>query len=463
VKDLLQRVVAYGTSLGAEFVDVRVQDTVTTDIALIDGVTRRVTIGRDRGAGFRAFIGGAWGFACTNDLSEEGLRTAVERAVKLALAAKERVKQPFKLAEYRWEEARVPAQFKENPLDVAAEDKVRFLLEQDKEVKAMSDRIVNRNFTYNDAVGTLIVCNSEGCYVELGLCYIYARALIYAHEAGVTQFGYERHAGAAGFELTREEKAVNMGREAAEQALRLVKALPPPAGRFTVVLDPEMTGLFTHEAFGHCSEADHVLEGLSVLEGRVGCRVGSELVTIIDDPTVGGLYGHFIFDHEGVRAKPHRIVDRGILIGFMHSLETAGRMGVEPNGAARAESYRVEPIIRMSNTYIAAGDWSLEEMLKDMREGMLIKGGWYGYVETGKGVFTFKARETYRVEKGEITTLHRDAAISGLTLEVLMNIDAVGKEVKYGPGHCGKDGQWMRVTDGGPHIRVKNMVVGGAL
>lgn len=223
-----------------------------------------------------------------------------------------------------------------------------------------------------------------------------------------------------------------------------------------------MTGMLAHEALGHACEADIVLAGASVLEGMQGKRVATEAVTLVDDPTIANTFGYFAYDWEGVKSTRHTLIDKGVLSGLMHSLETSSRMGVPADGAGRAESYSTPPIVRMSNTFIAAGDVKKNELIEEVRDGMLIVGAQYGYVDPAKGQFMFKCDEAYRIVRGEIGQRYRDAILSGLVLEALHGVTDVADDfVLTDPGYCGKSGQDARTTDGGPHIRVENMLVGG--
>ncbi|OGS42358.1 MAG: hypothetical protein A3K67_07020, partial [Euryarchaeota archaeon RBG_16_62_10] len=292
--------------------------------------------------------------------------------------------------------------------------------------------------------------------------WLLAACSAWAKSDGVTQRGHASVGNVGGYELMRTDAAARLGEEAAAQAVRLLDSKPVPAGKFTVILDNKMTGLLAHEAFGHACEADAVLAGASVLEGRIGQKVAIEDVSLVDDPTVKDTFGYFSYDWEGVKARKHTLIEGGVLKGFMHNLETSNRMGLTPNGSARSQAYNSPPIIRMSNTYVEGESMTKDELFEDVREGLLIQGGQYGYVEPAKGQFMFKCDEAYEIRRGETGQRYRDASISGLILEVLNNVEGLGDDFTLGdPGYCGKNGQSARTTDGGPHLRVSNMVVGG--
>ncbi len=461
MRDTLESILEYGLTFGAEFVDVRVQDTTGTAIRAVDGKTKQLINSHNKGAGIRAFSKGAWGFSSTNNLDKKSLKNATKLAVKMAKAAEKKVKTRFGLKLPKPVVASVEISAKKKLIDTSIDEKVEYVLVLDKSARER-DKVVNTNELYMDSTGALIVSNSNGTYVETNINYVFAVAYVFAQEEGVKQMGYEAAAGAGGFEIVETEHAQKLGEISADKAIRLLKAKSAPAGKFAAILDPRLAGIFIHEAFGHACEADAVLAGMSILEGKIGEKVGSEIVTVIDDPTLKGKFGYFLYDSEGILTRRKVLVENGIFRGFMHNLETSSRMGVEPNGSARAETYQHIPVVRMSNTYIAKGDYTFEEMIEDIDEGIYAKGSIYGYVDPAKGQFMFKPEETYMIERGELTFLLREAAISGLTLEVLKNTEAVGKDfMMMDPGFCGKSLQSARVDDGGPHIRVREVVFGG--
>ncbi|MGD9962735.1 MAG: TldD/PmbA family protein, partial [Thermoplasmata archaeon] len=284
----------------------------------------------------------------------------------------------------------------------------------------------------------------------------------WAKSDGVVQRGHSAVGSVGGYELMRTDETALLGESAAAQAIRLLDSKPVPAGRAVCILDNKMTGILAHEAIGHACEADGILAGASVLEGRIGQRVAVPEVTLVDDPTIESTFGYFPHDWEGVRARRHVLIAEGILTEYLHSLESSSRTGMEPNGASRAQTYGSPPLIRMSNTFIAPGEWGKDELIEDTKEGFLFQGSQYGYVEPSKGQFMFKCDEAYEIKSGEIGQRYRDASLSGVILEVLNSVTGVADDFTLcDPGYCGKYSQEARVTDGGPHIRVSDVVVGG--
>jgi len=244
------------------------------------------------------------------------------------------------------------------------------------------------------------------------------------------------------------------------KAIKLLSARHVKKGSYTVVLDPDMTGLFTHEAVGHACEADTVLGKASVFD-KPGAKVGASNFKITDYSNHEKGFGNIDFDDQGVRAKPVTLIDKGILKSYMHSRLTSAMMSKKVTGNSRMQDYLFPPIVRMRNTVLesAGGSFSDDEV-KDIRKGILVKGMNGGSVDPLTGTFMFGAKEAYTIEKGEPKQHLRDVTILGNIRQTLMNITAVGRTVELGPGFCGKQGQRVRVSDGGPFIRVKGMVVG---
>ena len=252
-------------------------------------------------------------------------------------------------------------------------------------------------------------------------------------------------------------------RDIAEKAVSLLSAPKVRGGEYTVILDPVLAGVFTHEAFGHLSESDHVYENDRLKEVMVlGRKFGAEHLNIVDGAAVPGLRGSYKYDDEGVPATRSYLIKEGELVGRLHSRETAGKMGEPLSGNARAIDFRYEPIVRMTNTFIEPGSTTFEEMISDVKEGVYAC-DWYGGM-TSMEMFTFSAREAYMIRDGKVAELLRPVTLSGNVFETLKNLDAVGNDLDMNQGGgCGKGGQSpLPVSNGSPHIRIAKCLVGGA-
>ena len=445
----------------ADFADVRYGRSESNTIEIVDGRTRLTSGGFMEGVGIRAKVKGGWGFASSASLKRAEVLDAARRAAKLAAIASRKAEKAFKVVARSYRDKLTP-NFKMPFADVSIAEKMEYALSIDKQAH-LDPRVVSTRTVYSDSFDEWVVANSLGTFVHFANSYPRITCVVYAKEGSVTQRFYKSIGVTGGYEVFQSEAAQTIGRDAANVAVKVVSAPPAKGGKYDVILDPDMTGVFAHEAFGHASEADGVVAKASVLEGRIGQKLGSALVTLVDDPTLDSYRGTFPYDQEGSKARRREIVENGVLKEYLHNLETAARLGVQTNGAARAMDFLRPPICRMSNTFIAPGDMSEGELLEGIREGVKFFGFQYGYVDPGSGKFMFKAQYGQAIKNGELAGYFRDVSLSGVSLEALKKVDGVGKNFHIAPGTCGKEGQSVPDGSGGPDIRVRGVVVGGVV
>ncbi|MFC1746269.1 TldD/PmbA family protein, partial [Candidatus Riflebacteria bacterium] len=251
--------------------------------------------------------------------------------------------------------------------------------------------------------------------------------------------------------------------QAAKQAIVNLKAVAAPAGLFPVVVGPGWGGLLVHESVGHCLEADAVVNGTSVFGAELGVKIGSNLVTLLDDGTVARSRGSFNFDDEGNPAKKTVLIDRGVMTGFMTDRLSGKALGLEVSGNARRQSYRYVPLPRMSNTYIAAGESDPQEIISSVKKGVYAKNFSGGMVEHTTGNFTFTITEGYLIQNGKLSAPIKKATLMGNGTRILAKVEMVGNDLRIDKksGHCGKDGQTVYVGLGQPTIKISEMTVGG--
>lgn len=418
-----------------------------------DGKIQEITSGNKWGGCIRVLKNGAWGVTFTT--IPDKLESITESALKLV----NNLKSNAELADIRPIHDDVKSKAKIKLQDVSLDEKKEVMSNVDK--AAHLDGIVSTTVNYVDQEGTTIFANSEGTNLQVEESRVALFINAVAASEGIIQFGHKSTGGAAGFEVLKKEDLEKFGRTPAEKALRLLKAELPPSGKFPVVMDPELTGVFIHEALGHASEADLILQNDSILKGKLGSQIGSSVVNIIDDATMDA-FGYYPYDAEGVKTRENVLVKDGVLVSYLSSRETASQLNISPSGNARS-AVGDQPIVRMSNTYLKPGEFKFEELLEGIDNGIYLKGSRGGQVDTGKGVFQFNAAESFLIEEGEVTTPLRDVSLSGNILEMLLKVDALGSDFKMGVGFCGKSGQTAPVGDGGPHVKVKEATVGGGV
>ena len=340
----------------------------------------------------------------------------------------------------------------ERPLEEKAADLL--LLEK----AARIDEIAATSARYAEQYQTVYFEDCNGYEAESSVCRTLFTVSSVAVRGADMQMNYEQEAVVGPLRIT---DYIKKGELCSKTAVDLLSASAVPGGKMPAVLDPAIGGVFAHEAVGHASEGDQIRDGVSVLGDKLGMQVGSKLVTIIDDPSMHG-YGYEPFDAEGVAAGPVELIKNGVVNKFMHSRETLAAVGLDTGeaGHARAEP-GMNPLVRMSNTYIKEGDASYEEILETCRNGVLLIGSRGGQVDPGRGVFQFNATYGYVIENGETAQMLRDVSLSGDILSVLHNIALCGKERRMSSGMCGK-GQAVPVSDGAPHVYLTEATVGGA-
>lgn len=353
--------------------------------------------------------------------------------------------------------------------DHSIEEKVRIAREAEREARkgkgSKSKDISSASCTYREMIDAKVILSSDGASAELHDSKPEIVVTAIAGKGSMKVSASEGVCVTGGWDdLFKDKDHLAIAREAAEKATRLLNAKQPRGERTTIILDPAMVGLLAHEAIGHVVEADFVLSG-SIAKDLLGEKVASELVTLVDSGTsniVPNAAGTVFVDDEGVMTRSVRIIDKGVMSSYLHNRESAYIFGVEPTGNARAFEYNDEPLIRMRNTYIEPGEYRLDEMIKEVKHGYMLKGARNGQADAN-GEFMFGAEEAYLIEHGEVKEVFRGVSISGITMDVLKSIDAISSsnDFKYdiGTGYCGKY-QPMKVDGGGSYIRC-NAIVGG--
>ncbi len=444
---------------GANYAEARAQKLYKTMLTLKEGRVEAAKQGIENGVALRVLVNGAWGFASVGVFDSEILLGAVSNACKMAKTASQRLKTPIKLAPAKTITDHVEAKPKKNPSDVSMEDKIKDTSEINRSVLGFDKRIKSCTVDYMDLTGSSFFVNSEGTDIEQDKLYVWSRITGSAESQGVFTYSREEIGSTKGYEVFDTQTPQAIGELVAKRAVEQLKAKSPKGGSFPVVLGPNVVGVFVHEAFGHLAEADLALSG-GVLANKFGKKIGSNLVTFYDDGTVPGAFGSFKYDDEGVPAQKILLINNGVVTGLMHNRETAQKFNAQPTGNARAEDFRVEPIIRMRNTYMAPRDQAFEELMKDVKKGYYFK-SFRGGQANLDGTFQVGIQEGYEIVNGEIGEPVRNASISGNTLETLLKVDAVGNDFAIDSGRCGK-GQTAFIGDGGPHIRLSEVTVGGS-
>ncbi len=437
-----------------DFGEIKLLERESTSILREKGKNRYITETDSHGFGIRVYHNGLSALASDTILSKKAVKKAVERAYGSIKTKGKGAVKPVQ----RVKDAEISPIWKKDARYIEPSEKME--LAKDTEEAARLKGVELVSVAYGDQTDRWIISNSYGGRLSFYNSYPRLIVSVFVKDGNSMQNVTKSRGGNGGFELMDRNELLKMAGETAGTALKLRGAKPVIGGRYDTVLDHSMTGVYTHEAFGHATEADAVMNRSSILENRLEKRVGPEIVSIVDDPTIKNARGSYLFDQEGTKAARRVLVDRGVLKSYLHSNETAGVMGSKPNGAARAMNHSSNPIPRMSNTFISAGEFS-DDIFEGIKKGVAFYGFQYGYTDPGSGKFMFKSQYGRMIKNGKLGEYVRDAALAGSTLDVLNKIDAIGRRVEFDDGMCGKLGQWVPVTSGGPEIRIRGVVVGG--
>lgn len=455
---LQDRLIAALRQLDTSYAEIRLERCEATSLIFRGDQLDTLDTSIDYGGFTRALAPhGGWG--AVTFTGEAELRDQVQAALRLARASDA---DPITLAPVAPITDRVcadlPLDFRSIPL---AEKRALIAAYNDQLLRS-DPRIESTYVSYFDAFVTTWYANTEGTFIYQERPLIDLELTAIARDGDTVQRGTKALALARGFEAVLDRS--DLAQAAAQLALEQLYARRVRSRRYTVVLDPIMAGLFTHEAFGHLSEADFIAENPQAQAMMtLGRQFGPRNLNIFDDGSVPHLRGSTKYDDEGVPTQKTWLMREGVLVGRLHSRETAGMMNEQPTGNGRATSYRYAPQVRMTNTAIAPSDGgSLQDLIRDVDLGVYTC-DWAGG-ETMLEDFTFVAKHGYMIRKGQLAEPLRAMTLTGNLFETLNKIDGIGSDFAWddSSGDCGKGAEGLAVCDGGPHLRIRDVLVGGA-
>jgi len=455
---LIDRLTAALQGSRADFTEIRVEQSWSSAVTMRGRRLEAATASEDQGGFVRALNrGSGWGTASFTSLDQ--LEAMVARADELSRAV--RLERPIRLVDVPPQQAdRVP-DLDGDVRGVSLAEKKRLIEAYNGEMLAVSDRIVDTLATYRDEVSEYWYANSEGALLHEVRPEVTLSGTAIARRDGTIEKGLESIGLRRGWHSV-QGKAAGF-RAVAERAVRLLDAPTVRGGTYPVVLDPELAGVFIHEAFGHLSEADFVYENPQAREMMtLGRRFGKPVLNVGDNGAASGLRGTLPFDDEGTPTQDTALIREGILVGRLHSRETAAAMSERPTGNARAISFRHPPIVRMTNTYIGNGRGTFADLIRDIKLGVYACGAFGG--QTMLENFSFTAAYGHMIRDGQVTELVKDVVLAGNLFQTLDRIDHIAGDFRWNQmgGGCGKGGQYpLPVTEGAPHVRIEAALIGG--
>jgi Predicted Zn-dependent proteases and their inactivated homologs len=455
-KSVISDVLNAALSTGGDFAEVFIEDKYSSNISMIDGKVENAISGKEYGIGIRIFSGTKGIYAYTNDSSRDNLiKTAAEAAA--AISGK------FFCTPERLIERPVSSINRINlyPQDVERKRKID-VMKIAHNAAASFDPLITQvkvNLIENDQ--NVLIANSEGLYTEDRRVRTRISIQSVASKNGEKQTGFYGPGRHMGFEMFDSLDLERYAREASRIAVTMINADPCPSGRMPVIISNEFGGVIFHEACGHSLEATSVARGNSVFTGKLGQKVASDIVTAIDDGTIPNAWGSQNIDDEGNPTRKNVLIENGILKGYMIDKLNGRRMGMEPTGNSRRESYKFAPTSRMTNTYIAPGSSTEKGLIEGTEHGLYARYMGGGSVNTATGDFNFAVMEGYIVKNGKIDRPVRGATLIGKGSEVLLKIDGVANNLGLGQGMCGSVSGSIPANVGQPAIRVSEILVGG--
>ena len=457
---MIDRLTAALSRSRADYTEIRVERTWSTAVTFRGRRLESATASEDQGGFVRALhAGGGWGVASFTSLDR--LDAMVARAGELSRAVP--VDPPIRLGDVPSHHADALLDLDGDVRGVPIAEKKRLLEAYNGAMLGVSDRIVDTLAVYRDEVSEYWYVNSQGTILHELRPDVTLSGTAVARRDGTIEKGLESIGMRRGWHSV-QDKAAGF-RAVAERAVDLLDAPRVKGGTYPVILDPELAGVFIHEAFGHLSEADFVYENPQAREMMtLGRRFGKPVLNVGDNGAAPGLRGTLPFDDEGTPTQDTALIEDGILVGRLHSRETAAAMGERPTGNARAISFRHAPIVRMTNTYIAdapAGR-TFDDLIRDVKLGVYACGAFGG--QTMLENFSFTAAYGRMIRDGQVAELVKDVVLAGNLFQTLDRIDHIAGDFRWNQmgGGCGKAGQFpLPVTEGAPHVRIEEALVGG--
>jgi len=452
---------SFGTLLGPgiDFGDLYFQHSRRESWTVEDGIVKDGSHSIEQGVGVRAISGEKTGFAYSDEINSEALLGAAKSARAIARDGRSQSAQSLVRGGGR---SLYPS---DDPIDsIGNESKVEALRKLDKLLRAADPRVQQVVVSLSGTMDTVLVARSDGVLAADVRPLVRLNVQVIVEHNGRRESGYSGGGGRCSYaDLLGGDKPEQFAREALRQALVNLDAVDAPAGIMPVVLGSGWPGVLLHEAVGHGLEGDFNRKGTSTYAGRMGQRVASPGVTIVDDGTLEGRRGSLNVDDEGTPTNCTTLIEDGVLVGYMQDTLNARLMGMTPTGNGRRESFAHLPMPRMTNTYMLAGKDDPEDMIRSVKKGLYAVNFGGGQVDITSGKYVFSATEAYLIEDGKITAPVKGATLIGNGPETMQKVRMIGHDLALdeGVGVCGKDGQSVPVGVGQPSLLIDGLTVGG--
>ncbi len=457
--DDLQRALGIAQSSGGRFAEVFLEYRAYSFVLMEEDIIKETAESISLGMGIRVVSGEKTGFGYTNDLAFDKIRRAALSAAAIAASPTTVKVVDLKAGPLARDVYRVREGSHRAPL----EKKIGLVKEAYAACQKYSRAVKKVKASLQDSIQYVMIANSDGLLVTDARPLVKLTCLAIAEKGRLREYGFSGGGGRVGLEYFASALTPRrIGTEAAREALNLLEARPAPAGEMPVVLSPGHAGVLIHEAVGHLLEADFNRKKTSVFWDKFGRKIGSDLITIYDDPTIPAFRGSYNIDDEGTLPRKTLLIEKGVIKGLLQDRLSAGLMKMPLTGHARRQDYSDIPLPRMANTYIEKGESDPAGIIRSVKKGFYADKFQGGQVEDS-GKFTFSVSSGFLIEDGKLTAPVKQATLIGSNVDILNKIEMVGHDLTFGlqTGTCSKEGQDVPVTDGCPTLKISKMTVGG--
>ena len=457
--ELIDRIIEYASSKAA-YAEARYMDLNSSGVSYKNGEFTGMQSVRESGYAFRV-VNNSISIGYTDSEDWKDVKEAIDRAVSRSMAeGKNRISRGTSIRD-SWKVSQ-----KKKIEDMSVEDRIEIVRSNDRILESLGAKV--RINAVSDKKIRQKYMNSVGSDIEGEISRVFYFYMLGVMENGDFEQSSEQYGASSGYEYI---DSLNLEEKMTEDVRDLTETLSAPSispGKFDVIIGPEISGIVAHESAGHPTEYDRIigregaLAGESFLTGKeFPFRVGSEQVNVVDDPSFEGSFGYYAYDDEGVKSRKRYLYRKGYTDEFILNRESAAILGVEPNGGGRSASWNLEPLARMSTTYIEPGQYGFEELFEDVRRGIYIKSYTEWNIDDVRFNEKYVGKEAYIIQDGDLTGRVRRPVIETNTINFYSSVDAVGRDLEFNAGMCGKGDpmQGVDVWMGGPHVRLRDMYI----
>lgn len=441
---------------GGDFSEIYAQKRISNNLRLEDEKIENSSSGFEIGCGLRLISKESTFYAYVDSLEKDALLNA---AKVLSAAVSEKIK--GRAIDLNERSSRYKIKIESHPSDIKQQYKKSILDEINTSARNYSHHIIQVTANISDLEEEVFIANSKGFFANDSIIKVFAAVNVVAKKGSEIRTGYKSLAKTKGFEIFNNNKPGDLSAEASRIAVTMLDAIDAPAAIMPAVIGNAFGGVIFHEACGHGLEADAVIKDASVYKNKLGTKIASDIVTAVDDSTLPYHWGSYSYDGEGFPSKKNILIEEGILKGYLFDYKSSVKMGLEQTGNGRRQSYRDIPVPRMSNTYIDKGKGSRKDIIESVKKGVFAKEFAGGQVDPATGDFVFGISEGYMVKNGKICEPIKGATLIGNGPEILKKIEAIGTDLDFAPGFCGKAGQSVSNEVGQPTILISSITVGG--